>query len=56
VYLHQATQAAEPKPYLVTVPGTDVQVDINPASSEIINILGLIGVGLLTYYILKDID
>ena len=56
MYLHQATQAAEPKPYLVTVPGTDVQVDINPASSEILNIVGLIAIPLIILAIMNEVD
>jgi hypothetical protein len=56
MYLNQATQAPEPQPYMVNVPGTDLQVDINPASSEILNILGLVGLALLTLYIANEVD
>ena len=56
MYLQQATQAADRKPYLVTVPGTDVQVDINPASSEILNIVGLIAIPLIILAIMNEVD
>ena len=56
MYLQQATQAADPKPYLVTVPGTDMQVDINPASSEILNIVGLIAIPLIILAIMNEVD
>jgi hypothetical protein len=45
-----------PQPYLVSVPGTDIKADINPATSEIINIVGLIGLALLTFYIATEVD
>lgn len=56
MYLNQATQAPDPKEYLVTVPGTDVQVDINPATSEILNIIGLIAIPILILAILNEAD
>lgn len=45
-----------PQPYLVSVPGTDIKADINPATSEVLNIAGLIGLGLITLYLMKDME
>lgn len=58
-FYNQQTQqpvVTGPKPYLVDVPGTDMQVDINPATSEVLNIVGLIGLGLITLYLMKDME